>query len=132
MKTRATATFEGKTWEEEAYDERAGQPKLARARVTNRFQGEIEGDGALEYLMLYPATGPVHFIGLERIVGRIGNRSGSFVLQGIGTWEAGEARASLTVVPGSGTGDLHGLRGQGSFVARNDAPAPMTLDYDFE
>ncbi len=39
----------------------------------------------MEYLMVYPAQSNASFAGLEYVVGRVGDRSGSFVLQHTGT-----------------------------------------------
>jgi hypothetical protein len=36
------------------------------------------------------------------------------------------------VVPGSGTEDLRGLRGEGGFASAHAQHYPITLDYDFE
>ena len=132
MSTLATATFEVKTWDEKPYNEIDGGPKLTRASVTKSFRGDIEGEGTLEYLMFYPGDGSATFVGLERVAGRIGERSGSFVLQHSGTFEGGTAKVTLSVVPGSGAGDLRGLRGEGSFSSAHQKQYPMTLDYDFE
>ena len=133
MSTHATGTFEGKSWDEKPYHEIDGGPKLTRASVTNAYRGDVEGDGTLEYLMIYRDAGTADFLGLERVVGRIGDRSGSFVLQQSGTYEAGTAKGTWFVVPGSGTGDLRGLRGEGGYVAhQGQQTAPFTLDYDLE
>jgi hypothetical protein len=148
MSIHATCTFEIKSWEEKLYDETAGAPKLARASVTEAFQGDIEGEGTVEYLMMYRDDGSASFVYVERVAGRIGGRSGSFVLQGSGEFEGMTAKGARLVVPGSGTGELRGLRGEGVFVAHHGPeplewagrvwePTPMrlaamTLDYDFE
>lgn len=134
MSIYATGTFETKTWDEKTYDEIEGGGKLTRVRVTNSFRGDVQAESTLEYLMVYPDEKTASFVGLERIVGRIGDRSGSFVLQQSGTWEGGVVKCAWFVVPGSGTGDLRGLRGQGGFVwdGQHGQPTPFTLDYDFE
>jgi hypothetical protein len=131
MSEQAQATFQVKTWEERAFSEVEGGPRLTRATVTKSFGGDIEGEAALEYLMMYRADGSASFVGLERVVGRIAGRSGSFVLQHSGTFEGGTARCACAVVPGSGTGELRGLRGAGAFAAAHGEPYSMTLDYDF-
>jgi hypothetical protein len=131
MSTRATANFEMTSWDEKPYDEIDGQPRLARASVANTYRGDIEGQGKVEYLMLYRDDSSASFVGLERISGRLGGRSGSFVLQHSGTYEGGTTTATSSVVPGSGSGDLHNLRGQGSFVSQYGQLAPVTLDYEF-
>lgn len=132
MTKRATATFQVKTWDEEPYNEIDQGPKLTRVSVTKSFHGDIEGEGVLEYLMIHRTDGSASFVGLERVIGRVGDRSGSFVLQHSGTFEGGTAKATWFVVPGSGTGDLNGLRGKGGFAAAHAEHYPITLEYDFE
>ena len=133
MTMHATATFEVKTWDEQPYEETADGSKLTRARVTKSFAGDIEGDATLEYLMAYPADSAVSYVGLERIVGRLGGRAGSFVLQHTGLDEGGTTTGTFTVVPGSGTGDLRGLRGEGGYTLAGHADRyPVTLDYRIE
>ncbi len=132
MSKRATATFQVKSWDEKPYDEIDEGPKLTRASVTKSFRGDIEGEGTLEYLMIHRDDGSASFVGLERVVGRVGDRSGSFVLQHSGTFEGGTAKATWFVVPGSGTGDLRGLRGEGGFASAHADDYAITLEYDFE
>src|SRR5215469_11785488 len=52
---------------------------------------------------------------LQRFHGKLGGRQGTFVLQGSKIVQHGKIRASWFVFPGSGTGDLSGLRGEGGF-----------------
>jgi len=132
MTEHANATFEGKSWDEQPFSEIEGGPKLTHASVTNVYHGDLEGEGTLEYLMVYHTAGPVDFVGYERIVGRLGGRSGSFVLQHTGTYADGSAKATYVIAPGSGTGELVGLRGQGSMDAKHAPSNPFSLDYDFE
>jgi hypothetical protein len=132
MTTRASATFRITAWDEKPYAEFEGGRKLTRASVKKSFQGDIEGESALEYLMAYGADGSASFVGMEHVVGRLGNRSGSFVLQHSGTFAGGIATAAWFVVPGSGTGELGGLRGEGGFAAGHEPQYAMTLNYDFE
>lgn len=128
MSKRATASFEVTKWEEQPFNEIDGGPRLTRAKVTKSFRGDIEGEGNLEYLMIHRDDGSASFVGLERVIGRLGTSSGSFVLQHTGTFEGGTATATCTVVPGSGTGDLTSLRGEATFAAQG-RQAPITLDY---
>ncbi len=131
MSAHARGTFEGKSWNEQPYAEVDGEPKLTRSSVTNSFHGDIEGEGTLEYLMVYSDDDHAGFVGLERVVGRVGDRRGSFVLQHSGTYAEGTATTAWSVVPGSGTGELRDLRGEGGFVARHgDREVPFTLAYE--
>lgn len=130
MKQIASARFAIKNWEETAYGDGQDLPKLTRARVTKAFTGEIEGEGQVEYLMMYRSDGSAAFVGLERVIGRIGAKSGTFVLQRIGVFEGGQAKESYSVVPGSATGQLRGLRGEGSSAVGHGTEHPFTLDYE--
>jgi Protein of unknown function (DUF3224) len=133
MPRRATATFKIADWDERDYAEIEDGGKLAQASVKQAFSGDIEGEGAVEWLMCYRPDRTASFVGLQRIVGQIGGRSGSFVLlQSDGTFDGREARGALSVMPGSGTGELRGLRGEGEFSAPLHSEAAVTLDYDFD
>jgi hypothetical protein len=82
--------------------------------------------------MMYRGDGSAAFVGLERVVGRIAGRAGSFVLQRVGVFEGGLAKESYSVVPGSGTGELRGLRGDGTTAVGHGNEHPMTLTYELE
>jgi hypothetical protein len=85
--------------------------------VTKQFSGDIDGQSATEWLIAYAEDGSATFVGLERIRGTVGGRSGSFAVQHVGTFEEGAARAALPIAPGSGTDELRSIAGHGSFVA---------------
>jgi hypothetical protein len=126
----ANAMFAIKEWDEKPYNETPGMLKLTRASVTKTFRGDIEGESQVEYLMVYGADGSATFVGLERLVGRLDGKSGSFVLTRTGTFTGGVAEEAYAVVPGSGTGELAGLRGSGSSAAKHAKENKMTLEYE--
>ena len=130
MKQRANARFAIKSWDEKAYSEGPNQPKLARASVAKTFTGDIEGERHVEYLMMYRNDGSATFVGLERVVGRMGGKSGTFVLQRTGIFEGGLAKESYSVIPGSATGELLGLIGDGSSAVGHGTEHPFSLDYE--
>lgn len=130
MKKSAHARFVIKSWDEKPYSEGQELPKLTRASVTKTFTGDIEGEGQVEYLMMYRSDGSATFVGLERVVGQIGGKTGTFVLQRIGVFESGQAKESYSVIPGSATGELRGLQGDGRSAVGHGTEHPFTLDYD--
>jgi hypothetical protein len=132
MATRATGEFKVESWNEETYTELENGGKLTRASVDQSFSGDIEGEGSVVWLMCYREDGTAHVVGLQSIIGRIGDRSGSFVLETTGGFDGQEARGRWTIIPGSGTGALSGVRGQGEAVAPLGSSASFTLDYEFE
>ena len=131
MKKSANARFAIKSWDETAYSEGQDLPRLTRAKVTKTFTGDIEGEGQVEYLMMYRRDGSATFIGLERITASVGGKKGTFVLQRTGVFENGQAKESYSVVTGSATGELRGLRGEGTTSVGHGMEHPFTLSYEF-
>lgn len=131
MKT-AKSRFAIQSWDEKPYSEGDNLPKLTRASVTKTFTGDLEGEGQVEYLMMYRSNGSATFVGLERVVGRIGGKAGTFVLQRTGAFENGQAKEAYTVVPDSGTGDLHGLRGGGHSDVGHGLEHSFELQYEHD
>ncbi len=132
MTTHANGTFEVKTFDETTYDDIGGGRKLARARALLTFQGGIEGEGTVDYLMAYGEDGSAGIVGMLRIVGRLAGRSGSFVLQIEGDYHDGNVTLNWSVVPSAGTGDLQGLSGKGGVLPFAAMNAEWMLGYDFE
>lgn len=130
MRTTANARFAIKRWDEKPFSEGPDLPKMTRATVTKTFTGDIDAEGQVEYVMMYRADGTATFVGLERISGRIGDKSGSFVLQRSGVFEGGQAKEAFSVVPGSATGDLRGLVGDGATSVGHATDYPFSLSYE--
>ncbi len=127
---RATGEFKITSWNEDTYKELEGGAKLTRASVTQGFTGDIEGEGAVEWLMCYSLEGTARFVGLQRVEGSLGGRGGSFVVECAGDFDGGQAKGNWKVVPGSATGDLTGLGGTGAFQAPLGSKASYNLDYE--
>jgi len=130
MKNVADSRFTITSWVENPYSEGQELPKLTRATVTKTFTGDIAGEGQVEYLMMYRSDGSATFVGLERVVGHLAGKAGSFVLQRTGVFESGVAKESYCVVPESGTGELRGLRGEGTSAVGHGTEHPLTLSYE--
>jgi hypothetical protein len=133
---RATGTYEVKSWDEKTWEGKDQQeqsgPKLTHAKITQTFKGDIEGEATAQLVMTYRDDTFASYVGLMHIVGRIGKRSGSFVFEVKGLFERGMARSVWTVVPESGTDELHGLHGEGESVADYGSKQPYTFRYYFE
>jgi hypothetical protein len=86
----------------------------------------------VRFLQAIRDDGSASFVGIERVTGAIAGRKGSFLLQDAGTLEGSTVKGDWFVVPGSGTGELTGLRGEGGFEAKLGEHASITLDYWFE
>ena len=127
--TQVTGTLKVLGWEETLYDA-ADLPRLTHALVSEQLQGGIEGEASITYLMASREDRTASFIGLARVVGRIGERSGTFVMQDVGTLANGVAKGRWTILSGTSTGDLQGIRGEGFFDTEDDS-ATYTLEVSF-
>jgi hypothetical protein len=132
MSTQAIATYQNTAETETAYDEPADGSSLFRATVQRRFQGDLTGESVAEVLICRSAPDGIGYVATDRFTGRLGDRSGGFVFQHGGPIERGVLRSFGYVVPGSGTGDLRGLRGDATIAVTPAAEHTLTIDYDFE
>ena len=120
-------SFQLSSWNEDAYEERDGR-RLTRASVSQRFEGDIAGDGAAEWLMAYQADGRARFVGFQVVDGEVAGRRGTLVLETAGEFDGKVARWDATVLRGSSTGELTDLEGAGKF----EAPHGSTASYELE
>jgi hypothetical protein len=131
-RTHADGRITVKKYEPAAYEEPGEGPALVRIHVEEDFSGDIDGSGVAEFLQTSLSESEASFVGVERVTGKVGGRSGTFVFQDQGTLKDGTVSGTWFVVPGSGTGELTGLRGEGGFTAALGQGANITLDYWFE
>ncbi len=131
--TRATAKAKITVQNSEAkpYDQTAS-PALVEIRLTETFSGDIEGVSPVRALQVLRDDKSACLVSIQRFRGKLGGRQGTFVLQGSEVVENGKIKARWFVVPGSGTGDLSGLRGDGGFEGEFGKGSDGTLDYWFE
>lgn len=132
MTTNGKASFTTKSWDEKPYTEIDAERKLTRTHAVFTYTGDIEGEGTVDYLMAYSPNGMGSFVGLERIVGRVGSRTGSFVVQHTGTFNPKSVNTHWSFVSGTGTDELAGINGGGELVLEGHGPYPFTFDYDFK
>jgi hypothetical protein len=132
QRTHATGKINVKTYEPAPYDEPGDGPALVEIHVVEDFSGDIRGEGVATFLQTTIGDDEASFVGVERVAGSVGGRSGTFVLQDQGTVKDAVVSGDWFVVPGSATGDLEGLRGEGGFKAALGQSADITLDYWFE
>ena len=113
------ANFEVTSWDEEPFDAAAGESesavsKLTRASVRKKYSGDVDG------------TSAAAFVGLERIRGTIGGHPGTLVLQHVGQYRDGAAKATLTVL--GGTDELGRVTGSGDFLADPAGSISLSLN----
>ena len=131
-KQRAIASTAVKSYVATTFEDLPGGPALVEIQITETFTGDVEGEGVGRAIQAMRADGSATFVAIERVRGAIGDRHGTFVLQIRGTILRKEMHAEWFVVPGSGTGALAGLRGDGGFRAQLGQHGAIWLDYSFE
>ena len=108
---RAKGTFEVQLGPLATYNQ-AADAKIGRLSIDKTFVGDIDGSSQGEMLTGgSPAEGSAGYVAIERVTGTVHGLSGSFLLQHSGTMTPSSQRSTITVVPGSGTGELAGIAG---------------------
>lgn len=83
-----------------------------RRSLSKRFEGDLSAVGEGEMLTaITPVQGSAGYVAIERVTGTLHGKRGSFVFQHSGIMNRGAQHLSITVVPGSGTGQLEGIEG---------------------
>lgn len=128
---RAAAKITVLRSEANAYD-KVASPVLREIRFDEIFSGDIDGKSFVQALEVLRDDKSASLVSMQRFRGSLGALQGTFVLQGSEIVEQGKIKATWFVVPGSGTGDLSGLRGEGGFEGDFGKGSEATLDYWFE
>lgn len=85
---------------------------MGRMSIAKQFDGDLVGTSRGEMLTaITPVEGSAGYVAVERFSGKLGERSGSFVLQHSGLTTRGAQQLLIIVVPDSGTGQLAGIAG---------------------
>ena len=113
------------------YDETAS-PALTEVNIKEKFAGDIDGQSMIRALQAQREDKSATLVSMQRFEGKLDGRQGTFVLQGSEIVEKGKIHATWSVVPGSGTGELSGLRGEGGFEGQFGKGSDGWLDYWFE
>lgn len=116
--SKASGTFELSATHD-IYDESPGA-KLSRTKYTKTFQGDLVASSTVESLQaVSDDEKSAAYVGMERISGTLGGRSGSFVLQHSGLMVGDGMELEVKVLPGMSTDELTGLSGTMSIDIRD-------------
>ncbi|HEX6704515.1 MAG TPA: DUF3224 domain-containing protein [Albitalea sp.] len=109
---QASGSFDVKI-EPQSTPDKADGSTLGQAALAKTFRGDLDATSRGTMLTAVTDTqGSAGYVAIERVVGALAGRRGSFVLQHSGLMNRGAAELHLVVVPDSGTGDLAGLAGR--------------------
>ena len=130
-RAHAAAKVAVRSSEARPYDETTS-PALVEIHLNETFTGDLDGESPVRALQIRRDDRSASMVSMQRFSGKLGGRQGTFVLQGSEVIERGKIMATWFVVPGSGTGELAGLRGEGGFEGDFGKGSDATLDYWFE
>ncbi|HET9792672.1 MAG TPA: DUF3224 domain-containing protein [Candidatus Angelobacter sp.] len=94
-------------------DDKTNDPLLGRMTIDKHDHGELEATAT--GLMLSGGdykSGSAGYVAMEKVSGTLQGRAGTFMLQHSGILNKGAQQLSITIVPGSGTGQLTGISGK--------------------
>lgn len=131
MSSQIKCSFKIENWEEILFSRSESGPKLNRASVSQSYSGDLEAKSTIEYLMTTFENDYSSFIGIEEVIGKLEGRSGSFLLEHEGSHENGVAKSAFKIIQNSGSGELEGIRGEGTYEATHKSTT-FALDYYFE
>ena len=127
---KASAPFNNDRYDEEPYGEGEGEGiELSRIHISRSFSGDLEGASIAE-LLIAKSEGGGGYVGHDRIAGTLAGKSGSFVFQHTGLMGPDGVTNSGTIVPGTGTGELAGITGEGTMLADEEGNHTLTLEYE--
>lgn len=127
---KARGSFTNVSGKAETLDEQPDGSQLLVGQWSARYTGDIDGSATTHILQAKLVDGTSTLCAIERIEGTVGDRSGSFLNQQDGTRGGSTWHGRFWVIPGSGTGGLSGLRGEGQWDLGDTGS--WTLDYWFE
>jgi len=113
MNSLAAGTFEVTMTPEPPYDVNEGA-SIGRVAIKKQFSGDLNASSTVEMIgaRSTQVKGSAGYVAIERVMGSLHGKSGSFVLQHNGTMTRGKGELSVSVVPDSATGELKGLAGR--------------------
>lgn len=115
MSEMAKGTFEVKATPVAA--DTGDETQIGRLTLDKKFIGDLEGTSRGQMLGFRSTVeGSAGYIAMEKVTCKLGGRSGSFVLQHIGTMNRGLPDMNVSVVPDSGTGELIGIAGKMTII----------------
>ena len=131
MQQHATGTFEVRLDPLDLNEVGEGETR-GRISINKQFHGDLEATSIGEMLSaMTEVKGSAGYVAIERVVGSLRGREGSFVLQHSGTMDRGAPSLSVTVVPDSGTAALVGLSGSLTITMREGVHC-YGLDYELD
>ena len=101
-------------------DDTTPQSTLGRMVLEKEYHGSLEASGKGQMLSAGTAVkGSGAYVAIERVMGTLDGKRGSFTLQHSGSMTKGNPTMTITIVPDSGTEELTGIEGSEKITIEN-------------
>jgi len=121
-------TFDIISWEEKPYLELNDGVKYSKISVAKTYHGRLEGNGQLEYLMVYYSDGQATFVGVEHFDGTFDGKKGSIAFEHKGIFKDGMAESEFITIVASALDGLVGLNLEGHYKTGHS----MTIEFELD
>jgi len=102
---------------------------VGRMTLDKTFHGDLEASSIGQMIAVRtPTEGSAGYVAMERVMGTLGGKKGSFALQHFGTMNRGKQHLRIEIVPDSGTDGLAGISGTLDIIIEKGAHF-YVLDY---
>ena len=130
MPAHAKGTFEVKITPMKPDGKYENDSTMGRMTIDKQFQGDLDGTSTGQMLTGGAVqTGSGGYVAMEKVTGKLLGRNGTFIFQHNGTMDHGVPQLSVTVVPGSGTGELEGITGKMEIII---TAGKHSYDFEYE
>ncbi|CCN50282.1 conserved hypothetical protein [Vibrio nigripulchritudo MADA3029] len=128
---KISGEFEVKLEPMETFAQGVDGVNLGRMSIDKEFKGELSAHSKGEMLSAVTAVkGSAGYVAIEQVVGTLGGKKGSFLLQHYGIMANGSDSLILEVVPNSGSDELQGLAGKMN-IRIEEGQHYYDFEYDF-
>ena len=103
-------------------------------RMEKVYEGDVSGRSATLFTAAFDETsGQGTYIAMEAFEGSLDGRTGTFAYVHSATTTGSErSHEYFLIVPGSGTGELAGIRGSGSLVIDGDGTHRVAFEWEID
>ena len=123
----ATGSFDVKTT---VQDDKSPDSLLGRYALDKQYHGDLEAIGVGQMLTAgTQVKGSGAYVAIEKVSGSLKSRTGSFVLEHMGTMTENVPQLAIIIVPDSGTAGLKGIAGKMTITIAAGGRHSYDLEY---
>ncbi|SET67508.1 DUF3224 domain-containing protein [Thalassotalea agarivorans] len=120
-----SGSFTIQSWDEQDLQSFTEQSKMVSAHIKQMYEGDLQGESNVEYVMAYKTDGTAEFTGLEHFSGTLKGNPVQWVFKHLGMFQNGIATSQFTLVEDLTDTVKHTLAG--SFSATHGGKADYMI-----